>query len=215
MYYNILYLHLVVIGRASKKTFLCLEFLTAMSFFMKGLAVIESSVSTYCIFYSLSLSWGWNKGFILESAEASKMSFVPLLAVTHHITSTLSVDYPKLCCWPWRQLNLVIAYAPTSPQQKAFWSFYHGSTLIVLVALEWEQTQKGDHSSHSHNYKKIRGIAQIHCMCTTGEACRVGVLYWTNKCHAKVLRGFLCKRCLYLLMECMKKFNTYVFLNLF
>lgn len=130
---------------------------------------------------------------------------MPFLAMPHHIAFTLSVDYPKLCCWPWRQLNLVIAYAPTSPQQKTSWSFNHGSILIVLAALDWEQTQKEDHSSHSHNYKKIRGTPQIHCMCTTGEACWACLLYWTKKLQTKMSKGFFWKRCHYIPMLCVLK----------
>lgn len=62
---------------------------------MKGLEVIESSVRAHVLHPHFELT----QIFLLQSAEATSiMSLEAFLLMLHHITPTLSVDNPKLCC---------------------------------------------------------------------------------------------------------------------
>lgn len=108
------------------------------------------------------------------------------------VCARVCVDYPNFVVDHEGKSILLSRSHQHLAQQKTFpGAFCHGSILIVLAALDCEQTQKEDCSSHSHNYKKIRGIPQIHCMTTTGEASWVRLLCRTKESQTKMSRAFV------------------------
>lgn len=150
-------------------------------------------------FFSFSVQVQASATFSLRRfAEARAPSSAPSLPgeeaphTIYPVWVCVCVDYPNFVVDHEGKSILLSRSHQHLAQQKTFpGAFCHGSILIVLAALDCEQTQKEDRSSHSHNYKKIRGIPQIQCMTTTGEASWVRLLCRTKEWQTKMSRAFV------------------------
>lgn len=171
---------------------------------IKGLVITVHLLKAFFFFFFLFRSGSSECKIFFEEirwSKSTKLCTLParwrgttynLPCVSLCVCTRVCVDFPNFVVDHEGKSILLSRSHQHLAQQKTFpGAFCHGSILIVLAALDCEQTQKEDCSSHSHNYKKIRGIPQIHCMTTTGEASWVRLLCRTKESQTKMSRAFV------------------------